>query len=101
MSINQEPVATVDDYAPLDNIAPFGMCESLANPAVAAATAAALGVLTPQPCIPNTTAPWTPGSTFVTIDGVPLLEADNTCACMWAGVITITDPGQEQVTNVG
>ena len=33
------------------------------QPAVAAATAAAQGVLTPQPCIPVTTSAWSPGST--------------------------------------
>ena len=44
------PVATIQDMQPYVNLQPFGMCSSLANPTVAAATAAALGVLTPQPC---------------------------------------------------
>ena len=39
----------------------FGMCSCPANPAVAAATAAAMGVLTPSACIPVTPAPWAPG----------------------------------------
>src|ERR1041385_2786489 len=52
------PRAAIMDNKPLVNILPFGMCLSLANPTVAAATAAALGVLTPMPCIPVTTAPW-------------------------------------------
>jgi hypothetical protein len=53
--------ATIQDFAPNVNIMPFGMCTTLSNPQVAAATSAALGVLTPQPCIPVTT-PWKPGS---------------------------------------
>ena len=55
------PDANIMDHVPMANIAPFGMCMSPANPMVAAATAAALGVLTPMPCIPNTTSPWHPG----------------------------------------
>ncbi|MGL4604236.1 MAG: hypothetical protein ACRCU9_08815 [Iodobacter sp.] len=34
------------------NIMPIGTCMSPATPMVAAATAAAMGVLTPMPCIP-------------------------------------------------
>ncbi len=76
------------------NIPPFGMCMSLANPAVAAATAAALGVLTPMPCVPVTPAPWVPGSPTVPIGNMPALNNTCQCMCNWAGVITISVPGQ-------
>ena len=56
------PVANIMDNKPFVNILPFGMCTSLANPMVAAATAAALGVLVPMPCIPATVAPWGGGN---------------------------------------
>lgn len=53
---DQQPDANIMDHVPMVNIMPFGMCASLANPTVAAATSAAMGVLTPMPCIPNTPA---------------------------------------------
>jgi hypothetical protein len=59
------PAATIMDHIPIANIPPFGMCSSIANPTVASATTAALGVLTPMPCVPATPAPWVPGAATV------------------------------------
>lgn len=89
VSIDTQPAATVMDHQPLVNIPPFGMCTSLANPTVAAATSAALGVLTPMPCVPATTAPWTPGALTVEIGGMHALTTGSTCMCNWGGVIQI------------
>ena len=86
--------ATVQDFAPNVNIMPFGMCTTLSNPQVAAATSAAMGTLTPQPCIPVITGPWSPGSTTVQVNGAPALTSTSTCQCAWGGTITITNPGQ-------
>lgn len=88
------PAATIMDNAPLVNIPPFGMCSSPANPAVAAATAAALGVLTPMPCVPVTAAPWTPGSPTVLIGNMPALNNQSKLMCNWGGVIQIVSPGE-------
>jgi len=88
------PAATILDHIPMKNIMPFGMCSTLSNPVVAAATAAKLGAFTPGPCLPATTAPWTPGLPTVTIGGVPVLTNNCTLLCQWGGVITITNPGQ-------
>ena len=93
-NVTNKPIATIMDNIPMKNIMPFGMCQSLANPQVAAATSAAAGVLTPQPCVPVIPAPWTPGSPTVMIKNKPALNASSTCMCNWAGVITITNPGQ-------
>lgn len=79
-------------------IPPFGMCQSLANPAVASATTAANGVLTPQACTPVISAPWSPGSTDVTISGEAALDDGSQCDCSYGGQITITSAGQQKVT---
>ena len=71
----------------------FGMCMSLANPQVAAATAAAQGTLTPQPCQP-VLPEWSPGSARVTIGGVGALDDSSQCTCTWAGVVTVSAAGQ-------
>jgi Domain of unknown function (DUF4280) len=88
------PAATVMDHEPLINIPTFGMCSSLANPEVDAATTAALGVLTPMPCVPMTQTPWEPGAVTTKIGVFPALTNDSTCICMWGGEIMVTDPGQ-------
>ena len=92
------PVATIMDYAPMVNIMPFGMCSSLANPTVAAATAAALGVLTPMPCIPATAAPWIVGKSKVLFGFFPALTSDSKLMCSYGGVIQIIAPGQFKVS---
>ncbi len=86
--------ANIMDFIPIVNIPPFGMCKSPANPMVAAATAAALGVLTPMPCIPATVAPWAPGSPQVLVCGMPALNDSSKLVCIWAGQISITQAGQ-------
>jgi hypothetical protein len=82
------------DNKPIANIPPFGMCTSLANPTVASATAAALGVLTPMPCVPVFPAPWVPGAVTVLLTQFPAL--DDTCKlmCAYGGVVSVTFAGQ-------
>ena len=91
------PDANIMDHVPMVNIMPFGMCSSLANPTVAAATASALGVLTPMPCVPVTPAPWTPGSPTVLLGNFPALNNSSMLNCIWGGVITITNAGETTV----
>ncbi|MDO9168027.1 MAG: DUF4280 domain-containing protein [Methylobacter sp.] len=91
------PAANIVDEIPMLNILPFGMCSSMANPMVIAATAAALGVPTPMPCIPMTVAPWVAGAPTVLIGNMPALSSDSKLMCCWAGVISITFAGQVKV----
>jgi hypothetical protein len=88
------PAANIMDNKPMVNIAPFGMCNSPSNPMVAAATAAALGVLTPMPCIPVTAAPWVPGSPTVMIGNMPAVNNSCKLMCNWGGIIQVLVPGQ-------
>lgn len=88
------PAATIMDHVPMLNVLPFAMCNSPSNPMVAAATAAALGVLTPMPCIPVTPAPWVVGAPTVLIGNMPALNNSSKLMCNWGGVIQITMPGQ-------
>ena len=95
---DNKPVATLMDMNGIVNISGFGMCQSLANPQVAGATAAALGVLTPQPCMFNPAGPWMNVSTKVLADNKPCLSSDSRIICaMGMGMITVEFPGQEKV----
>lgn len=91
------PAANIMDNVPIVNIPPFGVCNSPSNPTVAAATAAAMGVLTPMPCVPVTAAPWVPGAPTVLIGNMPALDSNSKLMCSWDGVIQITNPGQTTV----
>ena len=90
-------LASIMDQIPIVNIPPFGMCSSLGNPTVASATAAALGVLTPMPCVPVPAGPWAPGSPTVLIGGKPALTDRAKLMCSWGGGIQINNPG---TTNI-
>jgi hypothetical protein len=98
VNTGEQPDANIMDYIPLVNIMPFGMCMSPANPSVAAATAAAFGVLTPMPCIPVTTSPWVPGAATVLLANNPTLDNTSTLMCMWGGVIQVVSPGEFTVS---
>ncbi len=93
-----KPAANTRDHAGGANVASFGMCNASANPAVAAATAAALGVHTPAACTPATSSPWSPGASKVTLDGAPALHDGCRLQCQWTGVISVTNAGQVKVT---
>lgn len=92
-----KPMATIMDYVPMLNIMPFGMCQSMSNPQVAAATAAAMGVLTPMPCVPVVSAPWAPGSTKLFINNKPALTKSCKAMCMWGGNISIQNSGVTKI----
>jgi hypothetical protein len=94
VTTGNQPDATILDNEPLVNIMPFGMCASPANPSAAAVTSAAIGVLTPMPCIPVTPAPWATGAPTVLIADTPALDNQSTLMCTWGGVIQIISPGE-------
>lgn len=94
--ISKMLIANTMDYIPMTNIMPFGMCKSLSNPQVSAATSAAMGALTPMPCVPVLTTPWSPGGKNK-ICGMPALLDNAKLMCMWGGNIEIKDPGQSML----
>ena len=91
------PAANIIDNIPMLNIQPFGMCSSMSNPLVIASTAAALGVLTPAPCIPMSVAPWIVGKPTILIGNMPALSDDSKLMCAWGGCININFAGQAKV----
>ena len=96
-TLTQTPDANIMDHVPMVNIMPFGPCSAPSNPAVIAATAAALGTPTPAPCVPATPAPWMPGAQNVLIANMPALDKNCTLNCIWGGVIQVQNAGQTTV----
>ena len=94
MMTSNMAAANIMDNIPMVHIPPFGMCNSPANPTVAAATAAALGVLTPMPCVPVFPAPWAPGAPTVMLGNLPVLNNTSKLMCAYAGVVSINMAGQ-------
>lgn len=96
-----QPQANISDHKSMVNLAPFGVCRSLAFPPTASATAAALGTLTPMPCIHNTPAPWFVGKMDTLIKGQPALLQSCKCQCMWGGTISLINNGQVAIGAQG
>lgn len=94
VQLDGQNLANIMDNKPMVNIKPFGQCQSMANPTVAAATAANYGKLQPMPCVPNIPGPWTPGETGVMVKNQPALLDNCKLMCAWAGIIELTDDGQ-------
>jgi len=99
VTIEGKPAAAIMDNIAMVNIPPFGMCTSLSNPQVAAATAAALGVLTPMACQPVIASPWAPGAPKTMIGGKQALVSGSMCNCAWGGVVSMTMPGAVKTTS--
>lgn len=97
--IGGRPAGVMTDMAPIVNIPPFGMCQNPANPMVAAATAAAFGVLTPMPCVPVPVGGWTGTASKLQIGGQAALTDGSKLMCAWGGQITVQFPGQINVTT--
>ncbi len=94
VNLTGPPMANISDHKSMVNLAPFGLCRSLAFPPTAAATAAAHGHLTPMPCMHNTPAPWMGGKMDYLIKGQPALLKSCKCQCMWGGTISLVTDGQ-------
>ena len=93
VKIGGQTAGTIADTAPMVNVGSCGMCTSMANPQVASATAAALGVLTPMPCVPSPMGTWI-GCTAPLVGGIPALNTDGTLMCAYGGTVRIVFSGQ-------
>jgi uncharacterized Zn-binding protein involved in type VI secretion len=93
-TIDGMPMATLEDFVPMENIPSFAVCTAPANPETKNPTGQA-------PCVPIIDAPWDPGAPNVLIDGIPALTMGSMCLCQWAGLIEILDPGQDGTVVAG
>lgn len=88
--------ANIADTISMANVPGFGRCQSLAYPPTAAATAANYGHLTPMPCVPGTLPRWSAIDPNSLVCGEPALLKPATLQCMYGGVISIVNPGQDK-----
>lgn len=119
--IGQKAQMNIMDFKPCTNVRSFGMCKSLKNPAVAAATASTYGLIfallcpglaalnavlnmigihlpgpvKEMPCTPVITKPWEYGKINKLVENQPALLNISQNMCAYGGKITIVDDGQE------
>ena len=92
-------LATFRDHVPMENIFPFGQCQTILNPHVAAATAANYGRLQPMPCIPKTSFVWFGYIEGLMAWGVPVLTDKCTLMCAWGGMIRVCKTPNTTITG--
>jgi hypothetical protein len=94
----KEYVKTPADVIPFMSVN-CGMCKSMMNPQVAAATAAAMGTLVQQPCMkPVLALPI--GAQKTEAYGMPVATKMTPMICPFGGKLEMTDPGQKDITVV-
>lgn len=96
-----QPAATVMDYAPMVNVATFGMCMSPSNPQVSGRDGRGVGGADAAALHSRDVEPLDAGQSHRDDRGNAALTSTDMCMCMWGGQITITSPGQESVTDDG
>ena len=92
--VENKPILTVNDCSFGANVLPFPMCSAPSNPAVIAATAAAMGVPTPSTCLGTFLGPWVPERADILFGGQPCVTEKCSLNCLWGGMIKIISPGQ-------
>lgn len=97
VTVEGRPAGVITDLAPMVNLPAFGLCKSPSNPTVASATAGAMGVLTPMPCVPVPVGAWRSPSQSVRIGGRAALTSDSQLMCAWGGQISVQNVGQSSV----
>jgi hypothetical protein len=90
--VEGNPLGNIQDKEPFLNIHPYGICFSMENPEVIAATAAALGVLVPMPCVPMICTPWILTSRTRVGGHFMGLNKRAKNICVWAGHLEISLP---------
>jgi Domain of unknown function (DUF4280) len=113
--IKDKAQMNIMDFKPIANIKTFGMCKSIKNPSVAAATAISCGMqvlvpglaliklilgkdmgpVQPMPCQPVITKQWEDGKKDKLVENQPALLNISKNSCAYGGEITIVDDGQE------
>ena len=92
-------MANIMNNKPMMEIPSFKMCKSPSNPLVMAATAAAMGVLTPAPCMPMFVGPWLIGNPKVLIGSMPALNKSHKIMCAYGGCVSVLFSGSSNVMH--
>ena len=96
LTANTKPIENTLDVIPFLNIPAFGQCKSPANH-MNWKMAGPVPVFVPSSCIPIPVSPWSPGAKKTKLGNQPVVLENSKTMCVWAGSITVTDPGQKKI----